>query len=279
MWRNEDLIKVLIDSAYQFAGAAAARPRPKVGRDRQGRRSTPGPTRMHLPASPLMHGTGAFTSFQAMLRRHGHRHAREPPLRRARAVADRATRARHADGDRRRRVRQADGARARRGRGEGQAVRHLLAAAHHQLGRDVVDRDQAGAHEPRATSSASTRSGRARASGSRARSACPVREPKTAKFTIGERTRRCSPTTAARSSPAPTRSACSRSAATSRSATTRTRRKSDGDVPRDQRRRAGRSPATSPASKPTARSCCSAGARRASTPAARRSTPKRSRRR
>ena len=40
------------------------------------------------------------------------------------------------------------------------------------------------------------------------------------------RARRCSPTTAARSSPAPTRSACSRSAATSRSATTRTSAKS-----------------------------------------------------
>ena len=93
------------------------------------------------------------------------------------------------------------------------------------------------------------------------------------------RARRCSPTTAARSCPAPARSACSRSAATSPSATTRTRRKSDGDVPRDQRRalvgarrlreRRGR----------RHRSRCSAAARSSSTPAARRSSPKRSRKR
>ncbi|HTK17850.1 MAG TPA: acyl-CoA synthetase [Acidimicrobiia bacterium] len=65
MWRNEDLIKVLIDSAYQFAGA-----HPPETPDGAGAIAKAvidgGSERMHLPASPLMHGTGGFTSFQAM---------------------------------------------------------------------------------------------------------------------------------------------------------------------------------------------------------------------
>ena len=72
----------------------------------------------HLPASPLMHGTGAFTSFQSICARRS---------RSSRSWAGTSTRTscgrpsqreqRHADGDRRRRVREADVARARRGRG------------------------------------------------------------------------------------------------------------------------------------------------------------------
>ena len=58
------------------------------------------------------------------------------------------------------------------------------------------------------------------------------------------------------------------------------RREDRGHVRHRRRRRAaGSSPATSPPSRPTARSPCSAGARCASTPAARRCTPRRSRRR
>jgi acyl-CoA synthetase (AMP-forming)/AMP-acid ligase II len=65
MWRNEDLIKVLIDSAYQFAGAVAPDEPERSGEIAKAVIDA-GSTRMHLPASPLMHGTGAFTSFQAM---------------------------------------------------------------------------------------------------------------------------------------------------------------------------------------------------------------------
>ena len=54
--------------------------------------------------------------------------------------------------------------------------------------------------------------------------------------------------------------------------------KSARDVPRGERRPLLASPATWRRSPPTARSCCSAGVRTASTPAARRSSPKRSRR-
>jgi acyl-CoA synthetase (AMP-forming)/AMP-acid ligase II len=66
MWRNEDLIKVLADSAYVLAGGAA----PEDPADAGAVARTivdAGVARMHLPASPLMHGTGGFTSFQAML--------------------------------------------------------------------------------------------------------------------------------------------------------------------------------------------------------------------
>jgi len=65
MWRNEDLIKVLIDSAYQFAGAVAPETPEGSGAIAKAVIDA-GSKRMHLPASPLMHGTGAFTSFQAM---------------------------------------------------------------------------------------------------------------------------------------------------------------------------------------------------------------------
>jgi fatty-acyl-CoA synthase len=65
MWRNEDLIKVLADSAYVLAGAA-----PPANPEEAGAIAKQiveaGPARMHLPASPLMHGTGGFTSFQAL---------------------------------------------------------------------------------------------------------------------------------------------------------------------------------------------------------------------
>jgi fatty-acyl-CoA synthase len=65
MWRNEDLIKVLADSAYQFAGARPPETPEGAGAIAKSVIDA-GSTRMHLPASPLMHGTGGFTSFQAM---------------------------------------------------------------------------------------------------------------------------------------------------------------------------------------------------------------------
>ena len=75
--------------------------------------------RSHAPARRRRSCTApvASRSFQAMFVGSGIVTLGEPPLRRARAVADGAARARDPDGDRRRRVRQADGARARGGRG------------------------------------------------------------------------------------------------------------------------------------------------------------------
>jgi len=65
MWRQEDLYGVLGESVYPLAGrtrpdtSAEAGPIAKEVVDG-------GFDNVHLPASPLMHGTGAFTTFQAM---------------------------------------------------------------------------------------------------------------------------------------------------------------------------------------------------------------------
>ena len=189
MWRNEDLVKVLADSRLRARRRDAARAARRT-RARSPQSVVDAGIAPHAPprvAADARHRRLHVVPGDA--RRHRHRDARAPPLRRRRAVADRAARAGHADGDRRRRVRQADGARARRGRGDGHALRHLVAPADHQLGRDVVARDQAGAHGARATSSASTRSARAKASASRARSARPARRRRPRKFTIGASTK------------------------------------------------------------------------------------------
>jgi fatty-acyl-CoA synthase len=66
MWRNEDLIKVLAESVYALVGRPMPNDAAEVGRVAR-EVVDAGPDRMHLPASPLMHGTGAFSSFQAML--------------------------------------------------------------------------------------------------------------------------------------------------------------------------------------------------------------------
>jgi 3-oxocholest-4-en-26-oate---CoA ligase len=66
MWRNEDLVQVLAESAYPLVGhAPPARPE-DAGAVAKAVVDT-GTNRMHLPASPLMHGTGGFSSFQALL--------------------------------------------------------------------------------------------------------------------------------------------------------------------------------------------------------------------
>ena len=128
MWRNEDLWGVLADATYTLVGGAKPE-RPEdvgaVAKQIADVRDT-----AHLPASPLMHGTGAFTSFQAMWAggrivtlegRHFDPHE---------LWQRRPARTHHADGDRRRRVRQADAEGARRGRSAGRAVRHLVARSH-----------------------------------------------------------------------------------------------------------------------------------------------------
>jgi 3-oxocholest-4-en-26-oate---CoA ligase len=65
MWRNEDLFGVLGDGAYPLVGQVRPDTMAEVG-PRAKSLVDAGANRVHLPASPLMHGTGAFTSFQAL---------------------------------------------------------------------------------------------------------------------------------------------------------------------------------------------------------------------
>ena len=231
MWRNEDLFMSLVPYVLRAGRRAAPRRRSGGRRPRSRRGSRPrARTPVHLPASPLMHGTGFMSSLQALTMG-----GTIVTLESRNFDADELWRAvaaqrRHPDGDRRRRVRQADG-RARSSRPRPRASRTTCRrSAHDQLRRDVDGRGEAGAHGARRAASASTRSARARASGSRARSASRARRRRP-RSSRSASTPRCSPRTAARSSPAPTRSACSRSAARSRSATTRTRRRRRATFP------------------------------------------------
>jgi fatty-acyl-CoA synthase len=66
MWRVGDLYGVLGDGAYPLVGAARPDNVDEVGPLAKSLVDG-GANRVHLPASPLMHGTGAFTSFQALL--------------------------------------------------------------------------------------------------------------------------------------------------------------------------------------------------------------------
>jgi fatty-acyl-CoA synthase len=65
MWRNADLFGVLGDGAYPLVGLARPDTMADVGTVAKSLVDA-GANRVHLPASPLMHGTGAFTSFQAL---------------------------------------------------------------------------------------------------------------------------------------------------------------------------------------------------------------------
>jgi fatty-acyl-CoA synthase len=65
MWRNEDLYGTLGESAYPLVGASLPDTSDGAGAIAANTVETMGP-RVHLPASPLMHGTGAFSSFQAL---------------------------------------------------------------------------------------------------------------------------------------------------------------------------------------------------------------------
>src|SRR5438552_1298378 len=66
MWRNADLFGVLGDGAYPLVGKTRPDTMAEVGTVAKALVDA-GANRVHLPASPLMHGTGAFTSFQALL--------------------------------------------------------------------------------------------------------------------------------------------------------------------------------------------------------------------
>ena len=65
MWRSEDLFGVLGDSVYPIVGATRPDDLADVGPIARSLVDA-GAHRVHLPASPLMHGTGAFTTFQAL---------------------------------------------------------------------------------------------------------------------------------------------------------------------------------------------------------------------
>jgi fatty-acyl-CoA synthase len=66
MWRQDDLFWALAEGVYPLVGL----PLPEAPRDcgRIARRNAEaGTPPVHLPASPLMHGTGQFTTFQSLL--------------------------------------------------------------------------------------------------------------------------------------------------------------------------------------------------------------------
>jgi 3-oxocholest-4-en-26-oate---CoA ligase len=65
MWRGEDLFGVLAEALYPLVGETRPDRSADVGALARKIVEATKP-RIHLPASPLMHGTGAFSSFQAM---------------------------------------------------------------------------------------------------------------------------------------------------------------------------------------------------------------------
>jgi fatty-acyl-CoA synthase len=65
MWRSQDLWEVLAESVYPLVGTTRPETAAAIGEIARATVEA-GPPRIHLPASPLMHGTGAFTTFQSM---------------------------------------------------------------------------------------------------------------------------------------------------------------------------------------------------------------------
>jgi fatty-acyl-CoA synthase len=65
MWRSADLFGVLGDGGYPLAGLARPDTMAEVGPIAKAQVDA-GANRVQLPASPLMHGTGAFTTFQSL---------------------------------------------------------------------------------------------------------------------------------------------------------------------------------------------------------------------
>jgi acyl-CoA synthetase (AMP-forming)/AMP-acid ligase II len=65
MWRSEDLVGVLLGAVYPLYGVPMIEQSSDAGAIAKDIVDS-GRVTVHLPASPLMHGTGAFTSLQAM---------------------------------------------------------------------------------------------------------------------------------------------------------------------------------------------------------------------
>ena len=262
MWRNEDLVRRARRRRVPARRADAAADTPaEVGAIAKAIVDA-GATACTCPRRRSMHGTGAFTSFQAMLAR------RVASSRSSAGTSTRTSCGRRcsASGSRRwrssaTRSRSRCCARSRRPRPTGTPYDISSLQTDHQLGRDVVGRGEAGPHGSAATSSASTRSVRAKASASPARSPRPGAEAQDREVHDRRRARRCSPTTATRSCPAPARSGVLAVGGNIPVGYYKDEAKSRATFRDDQRRSAGRCPATSRASRPTARSCCSAAAR------------------
>ena len=223
-----------------------------------------------------MHGTGAFTrSIVPARRRLRSSRSRVAQLRRRRAARHHRARRRQHDRHRRRRVRQADPARPRRRARTGGTSRACVVITSSGVMWSEETKQGLLEHHPGMMLVDAFSSSEALGMGQSVSTAGGAAD--TAKFTLGENARvitddgRDVDARLGRDRPGrgqgPAR----------RSATTRTRR---SRRPRSSSSTASatRSPATTPRSRPTARSRCSAAARCASTPAARRSSPKRSRR-
>jgi acyl-CoA synthetase (AMP-forming)/AMP-acid ligase II len=66
MWRNEDLFMSLVPFVYGLAGEQLPEEGPAGAGAIAARAEAAGTTPVHLPASPLMHGTGFMSSLQAL---------------------------------------------------------------------------------------------------------------------------------------------------------------------------------------------------------------------
>ena len=275
MWRNADLFGVLRESVYTILGQDLPETYDDIGPAAL-RIAEAGITPVHLPASPLMHGTGVMSSMQT------HyvggtivtlENRTFDPDELWRTVERNAVSQMAIVGDAfaKPMVRALDDARDA-GRPYDLSSLVLVISSGVMWSADVK-RALQGHHPVICYDSLGSSEGVGFANDI----AAPGKEVETARFKIGKHTR-CSPRTGGRSSPVRARSACSPSAATSRPATTRTRRRAPARSACSTAS-ATRCPATSPRSRRTA-PCRSSGAGRcASTRAARRSTPRRSRRR
>ena len=232
---------------------------------------------MHLPASPLMHGTGGFSSFQAMLVGAAHRDAR----RAATSTRTSCGRPCSASASRRWRssaTRSPSRWSARSKRPKPRATPYDISSLQLIISSGVMwsTGDEAGAHGARQhhlLRLARLERGRGlRGLDQRARIGAHDRQVHDRQRHQGVHRRR------ARGRARLRRGRHARGRRQHPGRLLQGRAQVARDVPRDQRRSAGRCPATSRASKPTARSCCSAAARSSSTPAARRCSPRRSRR-
>jgi fatty-acyl-CoA synthase len=253
MWRNEDLIKVLIDSAYQFAGAQP--PDTPAGSGAIAKAVIDaGSTRMHLPASPLMHGTGAFTSFQAMFvgtgivtleNRHFDAHELWQTVQRERITSLAIV----GDAFAKPMVRALEEAEAKGAPYDISSVQIIISSGvmwSTETKQALMSRGNIICYDSLGSSEGVGFAGSINVPGS---------EPKTAKFTIGEHTKVFTDDGARSSRIRRDRHARGRRAhpcrATTRTRASRRRRSARSTA------RAGRFRATSPASRPTARSCCS----------------------
>ncbi len=188
MWRNEDLFGVLGDGGYPLVGLARPDTMAEVGPIAKAQVDA-GANRVQLPASPLMHGTGAFTTFQSLflgasiVTLVGRTSTRTSCGRRCSANASRRWRSSATRSPSR------CCARSKRPRATGTpydiSSLQIIISSGVMWSAEVKH----GAHGAGELHLLTTRSGRAKAWGSRVRSARRASEHKTAKFSIGASTK------------------------------------------------------------------------------------------